>query len=428
MSDSLHYADLGKVFWTTGRYALDGIPYANHLPFHAVLSYPLTAIFGIELGMHLSTLLGGIAVICVTFCIVRHLAPREIAVFTVLAVLFHPAFVLMSQLGSADLLFTALSLFSILFYLRAKQCPLQYLWMGLCLGLACLTRYNGLPLFAVFFLWTVLFRRRHVLKPEFVSGLLLALTLAGIWFVRNYIVFGNPLHSNYVGELAAEAPNPFMQLLKNIIYYGNPVHNVFPFLFPFALFGFVKYARRYSFITICMFALWLISSIWWVQAIRFFFPGYPLLLFFTVLGVRDFFKAFQNSWLPPLAIAAGLFLQTLSLCLYSYGACNAMFDKTVGLIPGNMGLTPEGFYAWGVARDFINTSFESGTPVFSSRPDVEKSHFRSGLVLTEHPTQCVSYYAITQHPEPTDVKVFETEVAPVTYVVNRPCAQTTEQP
>ncbi len=421
VSDTLRYADLGKSLWTTGTYMIDGVPYASHLPFHGLVSYPLTVLFGIDLGMHFSTYLDGVAVLVMTYFLMKKISGPRLAAATTLAVLVHPGFILMTQLGSADLLFTALSLFSIYCYLQAENKKFWYLLMGLSLGCACLTRYNGLPLFALFGLWTLFFRRKDLFSPWFVTGFLLAAALAGSWFLRNALVFGNPFHSEYVNELSKEAPNPARQFFRNILYYANPIHNVFPALFPFAVYGLWGHARKMGFVVCAMLSLWVISSIWWVEAIRFFFPGYPFLLLFAVLGMRDAWRAFRSHrFLIIVVCAGGIAMQLFSMCIYTYGACNAFFDRTVGIFPKNMGLTPEGFYAWGKARDALNALAESGAQVMVMRPDVERRHYRSDLKLIPDNRACPAYY-IAQRREIAGQTVFETESWPKTYVVRVTC-------
>ena len=71
VSDTVNYAFLGRSLWTHGTYMLNGIPYANQLPLHAFLSYPLTLVFGFHLGMHVASLLGGFGVLVATFLVSR---------------------------------------------------------------------------------------------------------------------------------------------------------------------------------------------------------------------------------------------------------------------------------------------------------------------------------------------------------------------
>ena len=447
VSDTVNYALLGRSLWLNGMYELYGQPYANHLPLHPFLSFPLIPIFGFHLGMHVTTLLAGFLVLIATFLLTRRViktsshinrghgsqqlttgsGPRHssfcttVAALTAAAVLLHPSFILMSMLGSADLLFATLFLFSLFFFLKAEDDERWYLAAGITAGLSCLTRYNGLPLFPLFLFWTWWARRKDLTNKWFGCGIGIGIGIASMWFFRNYLVFGNAFHSNYTAELAQEAPNPVVMFFRNILYYGNPIHNVFPFLFLFALIGLRRHAKHYPFIVLAMLAGFSLSMIWWVQAIRFMFPGFVLLLFFAVLGLIDVFLYLKkSSVLVTLLIVAGISLQSVSVCLYTYGECNAWFDNSFGFLPKNMGLTPEGFYAWHKARNYINEHGEQGATVYYEQPEEAEGVFRPDFRMKNDQAICPAY-KITQRPAQEEEIVFETEEWPVTAVVRVGC-------
>ncbi|MBI3331335.1 glycosyltransferase family 39 protein, partial [Candidatus Peregrinibacteria bacterium] len=202
VSDTILYARLGRSLWTTGTYAIDSVPYAKHLPLHAFLSYPFVSLFGMRLGMHLSSLLGG----------------PLVGALTTLVVLFHPGFLFMTIAGSADLLFTTLFL-AILFALSfVKDSPGWLFVAGVLAGLASITRYNGMPLFLLILVY-VFAERRSLLRPLWLwGGLLCGGSILSMWFLRNFLVFGNPLFTAYTTELVTESDGPLRQLLMNVWY------------------------------------------------------------------------------------------------------------------------------------------------------------------------------------------------------------------
>jgi 4-amino-4-deoxy-L-arabinose transferase-like glycosyltransferase len=427
VSDTSIYAFLGRSVWEQGAYDLLGTAYAKHLPLHAVVSYPLVILFGMNAGMKLSTLLAGFAVLIAIFALTRRLTSPLAAVITTVIVLIHPGFVLMTTLGSADLLFAALFLFFLLFYVTATDDKRWYILAGLSLGLACLTRYNGVPVFLFFLGYTAWKRRSDLQSSWFWGGVTLAGALFSLWLIRNWILFGNPLYSEYTGELQAEAPNRMTELVKNIVYYGNPIHNIFPFLFPFALYGIWKYGKTHALLIFAFLCVEVMAMVWWVKALRFAFPGYPILLVFASLGLLDLWNRWRNltvAWVSVFVIGIGI--QGVSLCLYSYGACNAVFDRTVGLLPKNMGLTPEGFYAWGKARDYINANAPKGSTVeapgiYDLTAYADTKIFRSDIHIKLRTKAECPLYAITQRPTEGDEVVFETEEYPRTYVTLSRC-------
>jgi 4-amino-4-deoxy-L-arabinose transferase-like glycosyltransferase len=430
VSDTAIYALLGKTFWQTGRYELLGMPYAKHLPFHAIVSYPFSAVLGFQWGMKVSSLAAGMGVLLASFFLLRRTISEAVAAGTVLAILFHPGFVLMSMLGSSDLLFACLFLLSLLAYVRAEDDGRWYVAAGVLAGLACLTRYNGVPLFPLFLFYTWWKRPRDVANFWFWLGMGLGVWLFGLWFLRNFLVFGNPFHSAYVTELGEETRGPVRQTLSNFLYYLNPAHNVFPFLFPFLLYGLWRHARRYPFLILAMLSAWVLTSFWWVQAIRFAFPGYPILLAFAILGLIDASRFARKHLVMYAAACVLLFAvsQTPVFCLYTYGQCNAWFDRTEGLLPKNLGLSPEGLFTWSEARDYLDRTAASGAYVLGS-DSVTAVVWREGVfrpdlrVVPVPPQPCrPSYYLAQKPPKNVLVRtVFESPDEPHTFVYLESC-------
>lgn len=417
VSDTVFYARLGQSLWTEGGYTLDGIPYAKHLPFHAFLSYPLVAAFGMRMGMHISSLLGGMGVLIMSFTLLRRLISPSVGALTTLAILLHPGFLFMTVVGSADLLFTTLFL-TVLFALSHGESPWWMLGAGIFAGLASITRYNGLPLFLLIPAYVFWQHRSLRSFPWLWGGLLLGGSILGAWFLRNFLVFGNPLFTAYTVELGAESDGPVRQLVANLWYYALPYHNIFALL-PFALIGLLLYGRTFLILTIGMIAVWAFTSFWWVQAIRFAFPGYVPFLAFAILGLLFLMRRFPlwMVWVPVIALV--IVVQGLSLCLYTYGACNAWFDRTVGFVPKNIGLSTEGFHTWNQARDFLNSHIPHGSVVSVGDEVVWNTGiFRPDLVVK---AEGCPAYRITQWPEARDEILFATRDEPVTYATLQRC-------
>ncbi|MSR87506.1 hypothetical protein EXS70_05070 [Candidatus Peribacteria bacterium] len=426
VSDTAIYAEIGENLWKRGVYAAFSVRNPHHLPLHAFLSYPLVDAFGVHLGMKLSTLLAGFAVLLTSFLLLRRHLGTSVAIGTVVLLTIHHALVLMTMLGSADLLFAALFLGSLAAYSAAADHRRYYLLAGALAGLSCITRYNGLPLIPLLILWTVVVRPRDVRRPAFLVGSILSVVPMSGWFLRNFLVYGNPLHSDYTGELALNSRGPVAQVVSNFFYYAHPLHNILPLLLVLSLYAIYRHGNRQRFLVLGMLAAWLLTAIWWVQAMRFAFAGYPILLGLGVLGLFDLWNlaALRTRTRARYAIITAsilliLFSHLPSLCVYSYGACNAWVDRHIGLFPANMGLTPEGFYAWDQARNRFNATAPQGsvmvvddllserawkTDVF--RPDVR-------VISGVQPGYCPLYH-ITQRPQFGEAVIYETDVAPVT--------------
>lgn len=425
LSDTAFYAFLGESLWTHGRYELFDIPYAKHLPLHAFLSYPLIPALGFSVGMKTATLLAGIATLLLTYLLLRELFSPRVALIAVPLVAAHHGFVLMTMLGSADLLFTALFLAALYTYMLAEEDQRWYILSGALLGLSSLARYNGIPLFAAFALAIVLWRREDLRSWHAYGGAALGAALFGLWLYRNYRVFGNPFHTSYTGELSERTPNALLQMGKNFLYYLDPSHNVLPILFGFSVYGICKEWRKQKVAILWIFAVWALTSFWWVQAIRFAFPAYPVLIGFGIVGIRHALKNMptfrqQALWLLVAGIVAS---HVGALCLYSFGACNSLFDRTAGFLPKNLGLTSEGLYTWRRAQEAANVLLPHNAVIVStSIARIEKEgFFRRDIRIVDPASAECPYYRITQGPQPSETQLFVTEDHPITYVVVQEC-------
>ncbi len=424
ISDTTMYAILGESVWRHGTYVLNGVPYAKHLPLHAIVSYPFVWLLGAQVGMKVSTLLAGIGVLFTTYLLLRHPFGKRIALLTVVLVLLHHGFVLMMQLGSADLLFTALFLGSLAAFASAGERPRMYIVAGLLLGLASLTRYNGVLLYALYPVFVLWKRPRHLRSGWFWSGMTVAVGLFSLWFLRNALVFGNPFHTAYSIEYQAEVRSVPLLLFENLLYYIGPFHNVLPVLFILGLMGVIQYGRRQSFLLLSMVAGGSLALVWWVKGIRFAFPAYPIFLGFAAMELQYLWEHFRRGRiLITLCVLLAIVLHAGALCIYSYGACNAWFDRTIGHIPADLHLSPEGLNGIAVARDYINAHAPEGAAVLVQGPNYftwQRSVFRPDLQIVPDLQERCPAYEIEQGQ--TDLMpLFTTESAPKTMVLLREC-------
>lgn len=429
LSDTAFYALLGESMWLHGRYELFDVPYAKHLPLHAFLSYPFVYSFGFSFGMKIATLAAGIAVLLLTYFVLRESFSEGVALAAVPLVAVHHGFVLMTMLGSADLLFTALFLVMVFALLRADDDPRWYVVAGVALGLSCLTRYNGVPLFAVYALTVLLWRREDLRSTWMYLGGFAAAGIFSIWLWRNARVFGNPFHTQYTGELTTEAPDHLAQLWSNVLYYIDPLHNILPILLPAAIYGMIVYGRSKRTLLLAVAGVWMLSAIWWVQAIRFAFPAYPILIGFGIAGYSRILRA-HPLWIRPGAVIltiAIIFTHAGALCLYSYGGCNSAFDRIVGWLPQNLGLSSEGFYAWGKARESANAILPVDAILAAGGPDhvraQKEGFFRKDIRIVESGSAECPYYRITQQPREGEEVVSVTTDRPLTYVTRVLCPE-----
>ncbi|MEK7591374.1 MAG: glycosyltransferase family 39 protein [Patescibacteria group bacterium] len=426
VSDSALYALLGESFWTEGQYAVLGELHRKHMPLHAVTAYPLVAAFGYSLGMKLATLLAGIGVLIAAYFLLKRTMGERAAYWGVILISLHHGFAVMTQLGSADLLLTLFFLLTLHAYLSAERGLRWYLAMGLFLGLACLTRYNALPLFLFLPLYTFWKLRNHLRSPWFIGGMLLAAALASLWFLRNIAVFGT-LENDYTGELSIKSAGIFRQFFINASYYLDPLKNILPVLLPFAVYGAWRARKEQTFLITMMIGIWSLFAVWPVLNVRYAFPGYIVLLGFAVYGIFEtsrFFGRFRPLFTGAV-ISLALIADAGALCLYASGSCNAWFDRTVDRIPKNLGLATEGFYTWDLARDWVNLHAEKGA-IVRAQGDVNARMFAGGIfrddlqIVSYDAERCPVYTIVQQLVDGANV-VFETDDEPKTYVLKEEC-------
>lgn len=428
VSDTAGYALLGESVWQSGSYSLLGVPHARHMPLHAILSYPLVAAFGYGAGMNLSTLFAGFAVILLSYALLRRAFSEPVALLAAALLPFHHGFVFMASAGSADLLFTALFLAALTAYLRAKNDERFYLLAGVLTGLACLTRYNGAPLFLLFLLHASLERRASLRSGWFWAGGLLGAALFSLWFLRNTLTLGGPFVSEYGGYLAGRQVDFTAQFFSNILYYANPAQNLLPVLAAFAVYGLICCRNSSTrFLLLSLGAAWLLTSVWPVQAMRFAFPGYPILFGFAAAGLLHLWQRFPRRRTAVFACIGFLLAATHigALCLYSLGSCNAWFDRTVGLVPANLGLSTEGLQSWHEAREFIDAHAEPGSLVLVDSPVHarvwKRGVFRDNLRVSDARGGACPVYRITGESAAGDDVLFSTPNSPVLHVARDAC-------
>jgi 4-amino-4-deoxy-L-arabinose transferase-like glycosyltransferase len=421
VSDSINYAFLGESVWTSFTYAIHGIMHTKFLPMYPILSYPFVWIFGYSVGMKVASLLSGMGVLIASYVVLRKLFSESVARLSVIAILLQPGFITMTMLGASDLLCTLFFLLSLLCYLHAEKHPRFYWGMGLFLGLSLLTRYNVVPLFLFYPLLILIERRKHLTSPYLWSGLVLGGALFSLWFIRKALLFGSPFANDYTQEFATRTIGVIPQAIQNLVYYLDPFKNILPILFVLALYELIRRRAKPYTATGSMAAAWVLFLFWPVRNLRYAFPGYILLIGFGVSGLLWLLKK-SGRYRVAVGIIIFSFLLTthlLSICLYTYGQCNALFDRYVGVLPKNMGLTSEGFYTWDQARQYINTHAETGAIVRYETAEA-LGLFRSDLRASQNPKDCPAY-SIKQILVTGEKPIYQTSDEPVTYVVREGC-------
>lgn len=425
-ADTAYYALLGQNVWTHGTYALDGVAHAKFLPLHAFYAYPFVAIFGYATGMKVATLVAGWAVIIAGYGLIKESISKTVALVAALFLLIQPGFLLTTMLGSSDALFAALLLGSGYFFVKAENNKSMYLWAGMLLGLACLTRYNGVPMFGVYALWMIWKRRKDLTQIWSWTGLGLGAAMFGTWFIRNFLIFGDPFYTDYVVQQDG-GPTLATQVMTNVMYYSNPLYSILPVFGAFALWGLLRYGKKQPFLILYTIGAMALALIWWARGARYLVPVLPILLAFAVLGLHDLFsRTIYKRTLITLTAVGLLSTHLPILCAYNYGMCNAWMDEYIGIFPQNLYLTPEGMHVWNQGKNYVNEHLPANAIVTT---DLDKAEvavlgrtFRSDLHITERGSATCAQYKLTQSGAIDGQVLFASENQPTTRVLKMDCS------
>lgn len=198
--DMIYHLQVPKLMAITGRLAFDpfnansNFPLLFEMPFAAlqVLKLPLSPFlintaFALLFAMVFYAALGRRNLIVPDACLSvpqRLAAAAALAVTPVLFDLLHTAY--------AEIFFALLILMASLFYLVHLEADSRAHWLRACacLGLACAVKYPGV-IFAALFIAHEFFRGRD--RKLMYAGALLCAAIAGPWYLKSWILTGNPV-------------------------------------------------------------------------------------------------------------------------------------------------------------------------------------------------------------------------------------------
>jgi len=174
------------------------------------------AILAVHLVRLLSVLLGATTVLF-TYLLVLEIYPegRALALGAAAINAFIPQFLFISGSVNNDNLVTALSslsLFLLFRLIRLGPTWRRYALLGLVLGLACLSKLSALGLLGLTFMGLLIVSRRQRSASSLVKGGLVILImvglLAGWWYLRNWLLYGNATALNMYLALIERRARP----------------------------------------------------------------------------------------------------------------------------------------------------------------------------------------------------------------------------
>ncbi len=202
----------------------------------------------------------------------------------VLAAIFvsvHPMLTVFGLVPLVESLFAFLLVSAFVFFQKEK-----FLASGILLGLAYLTKYNGLLAILSLMLYLLVWGGAQKYRRLFLL-LVGVLLVTSPWLLRNYAMFGNPFHSSDVPRflgtvsLTAEKPaGPLLYLAGLPIYVGQPF--VLLAALGFALsFG---YWKKFLPIFITIGAFFAFFSLWPTMEFRHMITIVPFVMAFSAYG------------------------------------------------------------------------------------------------------------------------------------------------
>lgn len=203
--DSHWHMSLAKSFAEGNGYAFDGtdFPHGKYPPGITLLILPFQLILNNT--QFAGLMMAGLITLASIFLIYKigSISDKKIGLLAATFLVFHNLFIFNSVSIMTELPFMFFSLASIYFFVGGFEKEKLFLPSAICFSLASLIRYDGFFLVPVFLIYT--YTQRKKLKDLDLNyvllGILSVAILLGGWFLRNWIVFGNPLSSAYTSEV-----------------------------------------------------------------------------------------------------------------------------------------------------------------------------------------------------------------------------------
>jgi len=300
-------------------------PLAQHGPVWAVMGAGLVRLMGWEgtvenafFALRLLSLLSGIAVVALSFAVAKQFLNEEDA--WVIAACLSLSYLLIDYSGNGAL-YSLQTVFYLLWVLlmRREDWKWRAVSIGLLDGVSYLMNFQSIILLPASVLGLLLLSRSHwkrrVVDCAIVAAC--ALAVASPWFIRNAMIFGDPLYSHYINQiyvfikagvppLANGRYEPSIAewfsilwgmihtwLPNNLYYVSRKLLVILPIVFPFAAYGLLDYVfswsrlRKMLPIVLVLGFHTLLSVAWPVAKFRYLVPMLPfvLLIAFEQMGI-----------------------------------------------------------------------------------------------------------------------------------------------
>ncbi|MFH2021123.1 MAG: glycosyltransferase family 39 protein [archaeon] len=181
------------------RYAQVTHPDDTAPPLYPIILAVLFRFFGINvvLAKSIPILFSCLLLPVFIYLLARKITNSNIAFLSALIVMFSPISYANSTHTEVEAMFASFVVLALYMFIKGMEKPIFYLWMGGFCGLAFLTKYTGIVLFASLIISYILlyFLKKVKFTNYFIFGILIGMVVISPLLVRNYVLFGKPMYS-----------------------------------------------------------------------------------------------------------------------------------------------------------------------------------------------------------------------------------------
>lgn len=224
----------------------------------------------------------GVLLIVATYFLGTAMFNTPTGVLAAIFVSVHPMLTVFGLVPLVESLFALLLVSAFVLFQKEK-----FLSSGILLGLAYLTKYNGMLAVLSLILYLSVWGGAEKRNRKLLSFLIGILLVTSPWLLRNYALFGNPFHSSDVPRflgtvsMAAEKPaGPLLYLAGLPIYVGQP----FVLLAALGLALSSAYWRKFLPILLTIGAFFAFFSLWPTKEFRHMITIVPFIVAFSAYG------------------------------------------------------------------------------------------------------------------------------------------------
>ena len=224
VGDSYFHLDLAETFTTDAWFQLDAIdnlwsgvqfpfPEEYRPPFFNYIMGFFFEVFDVsydfEIAKSLNVLIGTVAILPV-YLIAKRVTTERVALIVTLFMALNPLMINQSMEAEVRIFTVYLALISFYFFMKGKE---FWPYAGAFLGMLYITHYAPATILAFTYLAYFIFMKRNLLftRQTLAMGLIFLLVISP-WLVRNYTVFGDPLHNSSRNVTWMNEFNQIMQI------------------------------------------------------------------------------------------------------------------------------------------------------------------------------------------------------------------------